>query len=68
MGYGCASFAKIEEEIKSQDENGTILVFSPKLVFIRFSPPIKNLPYLMVPCCSFSSFSSCKFLLPKFIK
>ncbi len=55
MGYGCASFAKTKEEIKSQDENGTILVFSPKLVLIGFSPPIKNLPCFMVSCCSFSS-------------
>jgi hypothetical protein len=55
MGYGCASFAKIEDEIKSQDENGTKFVFSPKLVLIRFSPPIKNFPYFMVPFSSFSS-------------
>jgi len=55
MGYGCASFAKNEEEIKNQDENETILVFSPKLVLIGFSPPIKNLPCFLVPCCSFSS-------------
>jgi hypothetical protein len=37
MGYGCVNFAKTEEEIKSQDGNGTILVFSPKLVLIIFS-------------------------------
>jgi hypothetical protein len=41
---GVLVLPKTEKEIKSQDENGTILVFSPKLVFIGFSPPIKNLP------------------------